>query len=334
MLTDEQDIWSTNQYSLEFWFTQQIVRSPLKVISCESADLVYVPLTTLWAPCDHEDVQAKIAEFTADVKMHLPLLETKPHFMVLPRVHFYSGLDLQRFKDVGLTFITIEGDLGPHFVEVPYPSYYHHHDGLASNRFIQKAVQSKDLLAFECFGTTKHVNEAVNIRKALQAACLLAGSDCVHVSPDYTGEQAASAALQYYVNASNAWFCMQPIGDTPTRRSTFDCLLAGSIPVFLDQSSMDHFPWSDLLNASELILVHPGVMVADIFSHWLPAVPLKERQARLKKIAQVAHVFQYSLTPHSGLIRWDNIDVLEKWDDAFTFSMKALLRNLKKRFLL
>lgn len=32
---------------------------------------------------------------------------------------------------------------------------------------------------------------------------------------------------------TTAVFCLQPPGDTPTRRSVFDCLLAGAIPVFL-----------------------------------------------------------------------------------------------------
>ncbi|PQQ04785.1 hypothetical protein Pyn_11195 [Prunus yedoensis var. nudiflora] len=34
-----------------------------------------------------------------------------------------------------------------------------------------------------------------------------------------------------------ASFCLQPPGDTPTRRSTFDSIVAGCIPVFFEESS-------------------------------------------------------------------------------------------------
>ena len=41
-----------------------------------------------------------------------------------------------------------------------------------------------------------------------------------------------------------ATFCLQPPGDTPTRRSTFDGILAGCIPVFFeDLSSKKQYQW-------------------------------------------------------------------------------------------
>ncbi|KAI4311663.1 hypothetical protein MLD38_036541 [Melastoma candidum] len=41
-----------------------------------------------------------------------------------------------------------------------------------------------------------------------------------------------------------ASFCLQPPGDTPTRRATFDGILAGCIPVFFeDQSARSQYDW-------------------------------------------------------------------------------------------
>ena len=41
-----------------------------------------------------------------------------------------------------------------------------------------------------------------------------------------------------------ATFCLQPPGDTPTRRSTFDAIIAGCIPVFFeDQSAKLQYGW-------------------------------------------------------------------------------------------
>lgn len=40
VLTPEQDSWTTNQFSLEFWYSQEIARSLLLVPDCADADLV------------------------------------------------------------------------------------------------------------------------------------------------------------------------------------------------------------------------------------------------------------------------------------------------------
>ncbi len=167
-----QDLWSTNQYSLEFWFTQEIARSPLLVPECEMAELVYMPLSTLWAVCSFKDVHDKINHFVSNLQSFLPLLHLKPHFMVLPRVSFWSGVDLQHLLTAGITILTIEGPISHLVVELPYPAYYHH-NGQHHNRFIHNALSSKNRLAYECFATAGHGSLDLEFRAQLLAACWL-----------------------------------------------------------------------------------------------------------------------------------------------------------------
>lgn len=49
---------------------------------------------------------------------------------------------------------------------------------------------------------------------------------------------------------------------------------------------------------------------------------------QLLYIHQVRHVFQFSLNPAHELIRWDQKQTRHSQDDAFTFTMKALMRHL------
>lgn len=323
VLTPEQDLWSTNQFSLEFWYTQQIGRSKLLVQDCQDADLVYIPLTTQWGGCGYEDISGKFAEFTANLNTYLPFLNEKPHFMALARVFMWTGLNLDAYTEAGITFMTVEGDLSRHFIKVPYPGLYHHHDGLHDNRFIRNAItQKKNRMAFECFGLR------YPFREALYKACTSYPNDCQHSMADLTGEHANRNALQFFTNASRAWFCLQPPGDSFTRRSTFDCLQAGSIPVFFDSTAIAHFPWSDVIDPYGMVFLSPDD-VQQLFNVSLPAIPVADRQTHLNRIAQVAHLYQYALTPHSGLIRWDNVHKIDHWDDAFTFGLKALIRNLQ-----
>lgn len=334
MLTPEQDLWTTNQFSLEFWFSQEIARSLLLVPNCADADLVYVPLKLIWAACN-DDVRETISIFMAHLNIFLPLLDRKPHFMTLSRVADYNGVDMQQLLDSRIMILTIEGRNQPLdlVIEVPYPAHYHHHDGLRRNRFLHRASTEKSLLAFEAFAIDTHHGPELPLREALLQACL-DSSQCQHEFPDNTGEAMNRAAVDLYHNASNAWFCMQPVGHSPTRRSTFDCLLAGSIPVFFSEDSVAHFPFAHSVDPNELFLLVSQDDVAELFSSILPNIPEDTRRDKLETIAKYAHLFQYSLTPHTGLIKWDNVKQIDAWDDALTFSLKTLiLRTIDQGWL-
>ena len=201
----------------------------LLVPDCADADLVYVPLKLLWAVCN-DDVKETVSIFMAHMKIFLPLLDYKPHFVSLSRVAHWNRIDVQQLMDSGVTILTIGGRDHPldHVIEVPYPAHYHHHDGMRRNRFIHGARTDKSILAFEAFATGNHYGPDLALREALLEACL-ESSQCQHTFPDNIEGAMNRGAIDLYYNTSLAWFCMQPAGHTPTRRSTFDCLLARSI---------------------------------------------------------------------------------------------------------
>lgn len=328
VLTPEQDLWSTNQYSLNFWWTQQLGRSPLLVQDCSKADIVYIPLADQWAECNYfPDIAAKFEHFTANLHRFLPLLGEKPHFMALSRVGPWTRLDLEKYKAAGITMLTIEGDTTDNFITVPYPALYHHHDGLHYNRFI---TLDKENLIFESFGYRGHGGHVLEVREKVYAACAAHPDYCQHSWPDESGHQASLNALQFYTNASNAWFCAQPPGDSPTRRSTFDCLLAGSIPVFFNASSALLFPWSDMVDVRSMVLLYPEDEIDIVFDAVLPSMSQVAKQVHINSIAKHAHLYHYSLTPKTGYVTWDNCSDIDSWDDALTFGLKALLRKLQK----
>ena len=52
---------------------------------------------------------------------------------------------------------------------------------------------------------------------------------------------------------------------------------------------------------------------------------------RLQYIRTVWHVFQFSLNPDHEVISWGERGILSSEDDGFTFTMKAVMRNLCSR---
>lgn len=139
------------------------------------------------------------------------------------------------------------------------------------NRFIHGARTDKSILAFEAFATGNHYGPDLALWEALLEACL-ESSQCQHTFPDNIEGAMNRGAIDLYYNTSLAWFCMQSAGHTPTRRSTFDCLLARSIPVLFSDESVAHFPFADAVDPSEFSLLVSQDDVAKLFSSILPNI--------------------------------------------------------------
>jgi hypothetical protein len=101
-------------------------------------------------------------------------------------------------------------------------------------------------------------------------------------------------------------FCVQPHGDAPPRKATFDALLLGCIPVLLDHSDpattlraprlpfRKHLPWRKfavLLTGKEW---KSGLVKA------LRAIPPRTIREMQRRLAQVAPLLQYSWTPEDA----------------------------------
>ncbi len=299
--------------------------SPLLVHDCAEADIVHVPLTTTWGWCDFPDIQKRMADF--DIHKLLPLLTEKPHFMVLARVAHWNKLNIELLRTAGITFLTIEGDNTPEMVNIPYPTGYHSHAGLSQNRFLEEALHGKTVLAFQKFG--KKAGQAGRFREDLKRACVSAGSAICHHSDvmDGSGSESSHAAF-FYGEAASASFCPQPTGDSATRRATFDSIVAACIPVMFEQTALDLFPFSDVLDPGMFAVLAAQEDAASLFQTFLPAIDSTTRLQNLAAISNFQHIFIYSLTPSTGLLRWDTIHVIAGSDDALTFSLKSLIRRL------
>ncbi len=58
----------------------------------------------------------------------------------------------------------------------------------------------------------------------------------------------------------------------------------------------------------------------------------KTVRRQLQYLIDVQHVFQFSLNPNPDVIAWDQRHERSHEDDAFSFTMKAVMRNLCGRF--
>ncbi|XP_020592558.1 LOW QUALITY PROTEIN: probable xyloglucan galactosyltransferase GT19 [Phalaenopsis equestris] len=135
--------------------------------------------------------------------------------------------------------------------------------------------------------------------------------------------------IRYMVPMLRSRFCLQPPGDTPhTRRSTFDAIIAGCIPVFFEEISARlqyrwHLPPDDYEKFSVFIpkeeVVFGGVHVADV----LEGVSDKDVRRMRRKVLELAPRVMYRRHGSSAGLR--------SRKDAFDVAIDGVLRRIKLR---
>ncbi|KAL3499534.1 hypothetical protein ACH5RR_038627 [Cinchona calisaya] len=125
-----------------------------------------------------------------------------------------------------------------------------------------------------------------------------------------------------------ASFCLQPPGDTPTRRSTFDGILAGCIPVFFEELSAKkqykwHLPEEKYEEFSVFIpkeeMVFKGLKILDV----LMSIPRAEVRRMREKVLEMIPRVMYR--KHGSSIG------LRSKKDAFDIAIDGTLQRIKSR---
>jgi len=123
-------------------------------------------------------------------------------------------------------------------------------------------------------------------------------------------------------------FCLQPPGETPARRSTFDGIIAGCIPVFFEDNSAKkqyqwHLPEAEFGEFSVTIpkedVVFKGLKVVDVLTN----IPRSEvRKMREKLMELISRVIYRKHGSSLGL---------KTKKDAFDVAIDGIFQRIKGR---
>ncbi|KAJ3676239.1 hypothetical protein LUZ60_003651 [Juncus effusus] len=126
-------------------------------------------------------------------------------------------------------------------VAVPYPTGFHP-KSLADVQQWQNFVLNRKRSTLFGFSAAPRAEFKNDFRELLLDECIKAGNRCRSV--DCTSgkcEKSGARTMELFLDSE---FCMQPRGDSFTRRSIFDCMLAGSVPVlFWRRSAYLQYKW-------------------------------------------------------------------------------------------
>uniref|UniRef100_A0A5B6ZSP1 Exostosin GT47 domain-containing protein n=1 Tax=Davidia involucrata TaxID=16924 RepID=A0A5B6ZSP1_DAVIN len=238
----------TDQFASEIIYHNRMVNYRCRTTVPESATAFYIPFYAglavgkfLWSNYSAKDRDRHC-------EMMLKWVQDQPywnrsngwdHFITMARISW----DFRRSKDEdwgssciylpamrNITRLLIERNPWDYFdIGVPYPTGFHP-SSVSDVRQWQHFVRTRNRTALYCFAGATRGFIKNDFRGVLLSQCYDDSDSCRVVDCGGTRcSNGTSAILETFLDSD---FCLQPRGDSFTRRSIFDCMVAGSIPVF------------------------------------------------------------------------------------------------------
>ncbi|XP_047336784.1 probable xyloglucan galactosyltransferase GT11 [Impatiens glandulifera] len=206
-------------------------------------------------------------------------------------------------------------------VAIPYPSYFHPSN---SNEIInwQNEVRNVNPEFLFSFVGSPRPNDNTSIRDELINQCL----NSIHCRLLDCNDFKCDDPFFVIQAFSKSKFCLQPSGDSYTRRSTFDAILSGCVPVFFHPMSAygqyvwhlpkNHSSYSVLINETE---VKEGKVNIEEVLGKIPEIEVMAmREEVVKLIPKLVYANPMKM-PEKGL------------EDAFEIAVKGVLERIKER---
>lgn len=211
----------------------------------------------------------------------------------------------------------------PNDIGVPHPTFFHPNSDadIAGHQSKLAASNRHHLVAF---AGADRPGSSASIRSALIQQCKFSNGHCRFL--DCLAIDCRRRPTPIIELFSTSEFCLQPPGDSPTRKSVFDSLVSGCIPVLFDPfTAYYQYPWhlpEDYTKYSVYIdqesVRSNSVQVVEMLS-----------KISVEKREEMRRFIIYELMP--GLVYGGADASFEKFDDAFSVSINNLFDLIKGR---
>lgn len=330
--------YETDQFSLEILFHARMKEYPCLTKNPLEAVVFYVPfypgLAIFRSLYDKDKEKDRHAQALVDWLHGLPWWDRhngKDHLMVITRVLIDFTRDVVR-RDWGnhlmsmshmrnATFIGIEAHpirretSNAH--SIPYPTSFHpstDEDIRAWQTFVRNH-KKEYLIGFAGVGH----GMGANIRNLLYRLCINQTEDVCKFfdCKNRVCIMKPQNVVHFYLGGT---FCLQPPGDTPTRKGLFDSILAGCIPVVFHEQTSYTYKWHLPANQEDVVVYMPmknvlrdkGVAVIPLLKTFSPQ-QIYRMQQRL--IDLIPHIM-YAMPGNT----------IQKHKDAFNIAVESVLK--------
>ncbi len=119
-----------------------------------------------------------------------------------------------------------------------------------------------------------------------------------------------------------------PNGDLYTRGAIFDILVSNTSSAILDIDIEPHLPYRDVIDYRKLVTFEDPWSKNKTLESIVDNFNLTKAVDFVTNINKVSQLYQFSINPNHRLISVKNRNKIDPRDDAFTFTMKTMLRTL------
>ncbi|GJW79113.1 exostosin family protein [Tanacetum coccineum] len=202
---------------------------------------------------------------------------------------------------------------------IPYPTYFHPSYDYEVLDWQDRMMKMERKWLFSFVGAPRP-NDPTSIRSLLIDQCK--NSSVGKLLDCGDGDKKCHSPSSVMKMFQSSIFCLQPQGDSPTRRSAFDSILAGCIPVFFHPNSFYlQYTWHIPTNYTRYSVfiseddIRKNVSIEQKLSHIDPEVIQMMRKEVINMIPRLIYA-----GPHSKL----------KTEDAFDVALKAIIHRVAK----
>ena len=297
---------ATWQFSLELIIHNKLLRSPHRTMNASEASMFYVPFYGALAsfcyplqinftfPINFTEYAGELSTF---LMQQTPLQDGRPHVMTLGKIERemrqvgYPIIPLSHLHH--MVFVGIEQEINAKYRKVytssltplivaPYPSYGHllgTSDTIPT--YLETLYREPRNVFILLAASTRRSNpfRVILLDQFAKSATRVSYTD--YFSTRYNGSMTDTIWLQteecnnQHENETMSWmkrsvFCLQPPGDSPTRKSFYDAVVAGCIPVIFRGNSHVIYPFETKLNyASFTVSINETEVVHKHVTHML-----------------------------------------------------------------
>jgi hypothetical protein len=222
-----------------------------------------------------------------------------------------------------MTVLTIESSpWNNNDFAVPYPTYFHPSSDNEVFQWQNRMRRLKRQFLFSFAGGPRP-DLPDSIRSDIIEQCQAAREKCLLLEC-ITGSSNCYEPVNLMKMFQSSTFCLQPPGDSYTRRSTFDSILAGCIPVFFHPgSSYAQYLWHFPRDYTKYSVFIPANKIKDekvSIERTLSRIPIQRVWAMREEVIK--------LIP--GMVYADPSYGLETLKDAFDLTIDGVLERVEK----
>ncbi|XP_010025931.3 probable xyloglucan galactosyltransferase GT12 [Eucalyptus grandis] len=246
--------FATNQFLLEVVFRNRMRQYECLTNDSSLASAVFVPFYAgldvgrhLWnfSTSVRDSLAQDLTNWLAD-RPEWNRMWGRDHFLVGGRIAWDFRRQSNDVSDWGnnlmflpesknMTMLSIESSSWNNDIAIPYPTYFHPSSEAQVLEWQNKVRTHERRYLFSFAGAPRPSLED-SIRSDLINQCKASNGTCALLNCGYVVNKCDDPVEVMNVFESSD-FCLQPPGDSFTRRSTFDSILAGCIPVFFHPGS-------------------------------------------------------------------------------------------------